>query len=702
MSDEVKKPEEEQETKLTFGRIGNLLNQGVERAVAGAISLPALVADGYVNIYRFARQEVGGEAFVPSSLYEASKSSVIATGRTIDGTQGKIVGPQNQTEENIVFGAELGASVLAPAGLANMTRSVAATTATATRTAGTLATTRTAAMGADDVALAATSKATHPGFWSANPTRLGMAAFATTTTVAPAALIGGLYLTEYHSGGGVTDAALGLAVSSVKTAMENGALSPENLEQKINSLSYIVAVNGAFNKGLQNQYVKLRMDDPENPSQEDINKGKVAAVTYLALPGQAAFIGARHGVRLAVIDDLYPGNRDQADRHLAEAFVDDIVNGARVTILGDNQLSRDDVKAIFEKAIQNPSEHREISLLFRSNGRIMNGIKQMWPDIVPDNAGLDAPAQEDVSAGQSLVDRASTTLREGVDSVRSTGEEMERRLQEKYGDVLSNPTSLLSNPSAAWDKMKEMGSDVPGMSELMEMGEKYPMMKWGMIAGATLSLFSGKGSPHERLGGMFWGAAMVGIMFDFIGMMAGKPSATVNMVRSAQAAWNGQGTTPPTAQAPAPVAETGPGQQPVNTQQAPAPVRDASPTVVQNRPAPPTPPTPVDPVYGPAITAGVSAGDAFGRSVNQTGPVEVVKAQIIPVNRVSVDQTATSYQVPTDLKAAHNGDLGRGAFNPTVTAPAANDEQYKIAVNAPLFDQRRREVAIAAPAPSMG
>lgn len=306
-----------------------------------------------------------------------------------------------------------------------------------------------------------------------------------------------------------------------------------------------------------------------------------------------------------------------------------------------------------------------------------------------DHTGKSAPKAEET---RTLADV-------GADVRRQLEAERQRQFDERLAGSKFTLSKIMSDPSGAWGNFKDLANDVPGMSELVEMGEKYPMMKWGMIAGATLSLFSGKGSPHERLGGMFWGAAMVGIMFDFIGMMAGKPSATVNMVRSAQAAWNGQGTTPPTAQAPAPVAEAGPGQQPVNTQQAPAPVRDASPTVVQNRPAPPTP---VDPVYGPAITAGVSAGDAFGRSVNQTGPVEVVEAQIIPVNRVSVDQTATSYQVPTDLKAAHNGDLGRGAFNPTVTAPAANDEQYKIAVNAPLFDQRRREVAIAAPAPSMG
>lgn len=678
MSDEVKKPEEEQETKLTFGRIGNLLNQGVERAVAGAISLPALVADGYVNIYRFARQEVGGEAFVPSSLYEASKSSVIATGRTIDGTQGQIVGPQNQTEENIVFGAELGASVLAPAGLANMTRSVAATTATRTgatttattaETASTLATTSTATQSTSIAATTANNMVMRSG-------KLHM--MATGAGVGTLGFFAADNAFDYQLSNGLYDAAKSDAwyIRVPATMLYTGAAYTYDAYAAVTSWGANTTANGVTRALIDSGHLEANDE-----------------------AGNKLIYGIIHGIS---------GNLIEASKHLngTDVKIADIPN-AYQEATGTLPKDADHITVIAEtfrilraKTAQTAQEN--------NYGAIGAVRDRMGADTTngdgPDQTAAEetAPptlAQDLANSGQDLRMRLQTErgrqFREHIDST-------EQQIRETYEDVINDPAALLKNPSAAWDKMKGMASDVPGMSELIEMGEKYPMMKWGMIAGATLSLFSGKGSPHERLGGMFWGAAMVGIMFDFIGMMAGKPSATVNMVRSAQAAWNGQGTTPPTAQAPAPVAEAGPSQQPVNTQQAPAPVRDASPTVVQNRPAPPTPPTPVDPVYGPAITAGVSAGDAFGRSVNQTGPVEVVEAQIIPVNRVSVDQTATSYQVPTDLKAAHNGDLGRGAFNPTVTAPAANDEQYKIAVNAPLFDQRRREVAIAAPAPSMG
>lgn len=101
-------------------RVGNLLNQGVESMVAGTLSLPALVADGYINIYRTARQAAGGQAFEASDLYSKSKQSLTDTGRKMDGSYGKVVGAQTDTEKKIVFGAELVTGLVGPGAIKSL------------------------------------------------------------------------------------------------------------------------------------------------------------------------------------------------------------------------------------------------------------------------------------------------------------------------------------------------------------------------------------------------------------------------------------------------------------------------------------------------------------------------------------------------------------------------------------------------------
>lgn len=101
-------------------RVGNLLNQGVESMVAGTLSLPALVADGYINIYRTAREAAGGKAFEASDLYSKSKQSLTDTGRKMDGSHGKIVGAQDATEAKIVFGAELVTGLAGPGAIKSL------------------------------------------------------------------------------------------------------------------------------------------------------------------------------------------------------------------------------------------------------------------------------------------------------------------------------------------------------------------------------------------------------------------------------------------------------------------------------------------------------------------------------------------------------------------------------------------------------
>lgn len=136
-----------QETSLwnRVARVGNLLNQGVEGMVAGTLSLPALVLDGYVNIYRVGREAVGGRSFEASNLYAESKQALTDTGRKLDGSHGKVIGAQDATEAKIVFGAELATGLLGPGAIKSLKtltegKAVLAATTSAKSTATTAAT----------------------------------------------------------------------------------------------------------------------------------------------------------------------------------------------------------------------------------------------------------------------------------------------------------------------------------------------------------------------------------------------------------------------------------------------------------------------------------------------------------------------------------------------------------------------------------
>jgi hypothetical protein len=101
-------------------RTGNLLNQGVESMVYGTLSLPALVADGYLDVYRAGREALGGEAFKESDMYARSKQGLTDWGRKMDGSYGKVVGAQDATEQKIVFGAELVTGLVGPGAIKSL------------------------------------------------------------------------------------------------------------------------------------------------------------------------------------------------------------------------------------------------------------------------------------------------------------------------------------------------------------------------------------------------------------------------------------------------------------------------------------------------------------------------------------------------------------------------------------------------------
>ncbi len=101
-------------------RVPSLLNQGVESMVAGTLSLPALVADGYINIYRTARQSMGGQAFEASNMFDRSKATLTDAGRTLDGSKGKVIQAETTTEKGIVFGTELVTGLVGPGALKSL------------------------------------------------------------------------------------------------------------------------------------------------------------------------------------------------------------------------------------------------------------------------------------------------------------------------------------------------------------------------------------------------------------------------------------------------------------------------------------------------------------------------------------------------------------------------------------------------------
>lgn len=121
-------------------RVPSLLNQGVESMVAGTLALPVLVADGYIGLYRAARQAMGGKAYEESTMYGSAKAAIIDAGRTLDGSKGKVIQAETQTEKNIVFGTELVTGLVGPGAIKSLkTLSEGATFATAAKATATAA-----------------------------------------------------------------------------------------------------------------------------------------------------------------------------------------------------------------------------------------------------------------------------------------------------------------------------------------------------------------------------------------------------------------------------------------------------------------------------------------------------------------------------------------------------------------------------------
>ena len=93
----------------------------------------------------------------------------------------------------------------------------------------------------------------------------------------------------------------------------------------------------------------------------------------------------------------------------------------------------------------------------------------------------------------------------------------------------------MKNPSESWAKFKEAGKTHPQMGALVELGETYPGMKYGLMFGAA---FGGVLGGGNRLASALRGAMLFAVILDLFGALQGKKSMivdTVNAVRNSDA-----------------------------------------------------------------------------------------------------------------------------------------------------------------------
>lgn len=203
------------------------------------------------------------------------------------------------------------------------------------------------------------------------PITLGTAAVA---TAVPAAVM----VADHETDGALSYAAFKTTVGYLKDKIKDGA-SAQDVESAMDTASYIVDVSKTFRKGAQSLYVEQRMQQKEGA--DAILTGKRAAVEFQMLPDNVMSLAAKQAVRTAIADDLHKGDRNAADKYLANSLIDDIVKGAQVIPLEGNQVSRDDVKAALVDVINHPEKHPVASRFFEGQDRLMNGLRQTWPEL---------------------------------------------------------------------------------------------------------------------------------------------------------------------------------------------------------------------------------------------------------------------------------------------------------------------------------
>lgn len=221
--------------------------------------------------------------------------------------------------------------------------------------------------------------------------------------VAAGAVVAGapiaLAVIDHENDGALSYAAFKTTVGYLKDKIKEGA-SPQAIESAMEAASYVADVSRTFRKGAQSLYVEQRMQQKEGA--EAILTGKRAAVEFQLLPDNMASLVAKQAVRTAIADDLFKGDRNAADKYLANALVDDIVKNAQVIPLEGNQVSRDDVKAVLVDVVNNPDKHPLASRFFGEQDRLMNGLRQVWPELSVQAPAAVAKVEEDRKQDEGL------------------------------------------------------------------------------------------------------------------------------------------------------------------------------------------------------------------------------------------------------------------------------------------------------------
>lgn len=231
--------------------------------------------------------------------------------------------------------------------------------------------------------------------WNA-PMTVGRSVVAgTAVAAAPVALM----VADHETDGALSYAAFKTTVGYLKDKIKEGA-SAQEVESAMDTAGYVVDVSKTFRKGAQNLYVEQRMQQKEGA---DVTlTGKRAAVEFQLLPDNVMSLAAKQAVRTAISDDLHKGDRNAADKYIANALIDDVVKGAQVIPLEGNQVSRDDVKKVLVDIINNPDKHPVASKFFGEQDRLMNGLRQTWPEL----SGL-APRVAKIEEGRKKEDGLS-------------------------------------------------------------------------------------------------------------------------------------------------------------------------------------------------------------------------------------------------------------------------------------------------------
>lgn len=160
-----------------------------------------------------------------------------------------------------------------------------------------------------------------------------------------------------------------------------------------------------------------------------------------------------------------------------------------------------------------------------------------------------------------------------------------------------NFTALMKDPGAAWSNLKKAAKANPQMAGLIEVVDKYPGMKWGVMAGIALGGVFGEGGVSGKMKSAFKLAVLLAGIFDAVAWVTGNNSAIASMVNAVKNSSSG-----------------------VSAAQELSRTADASRTRIAV-------PEKVAQIDGPAIKTDVNLGKGFNSALQATTPPDVAAAQ---------------------------------------------------------------------------